>query len=82
MTPKIGLDGRRQLRCDGAGYGIVLLISSGEFNGRDSERRDCCLLLSLYTMCGLMKYLPMPGRNLCNLTWLPTARAQTYESEN
>jgi hypothetical protein len=39
-------------------------------------------LLSLYTMCGLIKYVPTPGRNLCNLTRLLTARAQTYESVN
>jgi hypothetical protein len=33
-------------------------------------------------MRGLIKRLLMPARNLCNLTGLLTARAQTYESEN
>jgi len=39
-------------------------------------------LLGLYTMYGLIKYLQLPAWHLCDLTGLPTERAQTFESEN
>jgi hypothetical protein len=38
--------------------------------------------LSLYTMYSLIKYLLTLGRNLCDLTGLPTESTHIYESEN
>jgi hypothetical protein len=45
-----------------------------EIEGLDSERRNGAVLLSLYTMLTLVKYLPTLGRNLRDLTGLPPER--------
>jgi hypothetical protein len=48
----------------------------------DSERRNGGVLLSLYTMYSLIKYLPTLGRNLLDLTGSPAERTHIYESEH
>ena len=68
--------------CNEARYGIMLSISTGEIKGLESGRRNFECLLSLYTMCSLIKYLPMPAWSPCDLTGLPRERTLIYESEN